>query len=278
MNHCNVGNISLRIGQIALYESTFANSSSPNGLVALENYTNFIDQLRLVFDDLRDGGLNSAAEFVATTYNNIHKTPDFRCSVLNVEARHLREQITKAMSENSFLRVSSDRVEYLDKADLFGADVANAFGSAKDEIKAAGHCLATECSTAAVFHLMRVAEIGLRALAYDREVHIFKNAKTMFEIPLELATWEQLIRELEEAEKAIQGFPQTLVREKQFDFYHGALMQYRAFKNVFRNSIMHTRDSYDRDEAMSAYNKVKEFMKILASRIKEDVRTPTIWS
>jgi hypothetical protein len=100
----------------------------------------------------------------------------------------------------------------------------------------------------------------------------------MFEIPLELATWEQLIRELEEAEKVIQGFPQTLAREKQFDFYHGALMQYRAFKNVFRNSIMHTRDSYDRDEAMSAYNKVKEFMKILASRIKEDVRTPTIWS
>jgi hypothetical protein len=80
MNHCNVGNISLRIGQIALYESTFANSSSPNGLVALENYTNFIDQLRLVFDDLRDGGLNSAAEFVATTYNNIHMTEKFTSS------------------------------------------------------------------------------------------------------------------------------------------------------------------------------------------------------
>jgi hypothetical protein len=100
----------------------------------------------------------------------------------------------------------------------------------------------------------------------------------MFEIPLELATWDQLIVELEEAERAIQGFPQTLAREAQFAFYHGALMQYRAFKNVFRNSIMHTRDSYDRDEALSVFNKVKEFMGILASRIKENERTPTIWT
>jgi hypothetical protein len=125
---------------------------------------------------------------------------------------------------------------------------------------------------------MRVAEIGLRVLAFDRDVHVMKNARTAFEIPLELATWDQMVRELETAESEIQGFPQTLARERQFQFYHGALIQYRSFKNVFRNQIMHARERYDRFQALSAYHSVKNLMQILASEIKEGVRTPKIWT
>jgi regulator of sirC expression with transglutaminase-like and TPR domain len=99
----------------------------------------------------------------------------------------------------------------------------------------------------------------------------------MLTIPLELATWEQIIQELEDAETAIKGFPQTLAREEQFQFYHHALMQYRAFKNIFRNSVMHTRDSYDRDQAVSAVNTVRAFMQGLSTKIKEGSQTPWIW-
>lgn len=199
-------------------------------------------------------------------------------STLIVVFQDLEGHILKALTRATFVKVEDDRRKYVNSQRLFGDAVFDAFKSARQDIEDAGNCLAAECSTAAVFHLMRVAEVGLRALAYDREAHVFKNAKTLFEIPLELASWDQLIRELEDAEKAIQGYPQTMARERQFDFYHGAMMQYRAFKNVFRNNIMHTRDSYDRDEAISVYNKVKEFMEILAMHIKEDERTPTIWA
>jgi hypothetical protein len=198
-------------------------------------------------------------------------------SIAAADAVHARAAVEDELGKLKFLYVSEDRVEYCDDGPLFGQKVYERFESARGDIRSAGDCLVSECTTAAVFHLMRVAEIGLRALAYDRDVHVFKNAKTMFEIPLELATWDQLIIQLEDSEKAIQGFPQTMAREKQFAFYHGALMQYRAFKNVFRNNIMHTRDSYDRDEALSVYRKVKEFMQILASRVKENERTPMIW-
>jgi len=198
-------------------------------------------------------------------------------AAIGSDAATARTTIVGELDKRHFLYVAEDRVDFVG-TELFGSKVFNNFETARPEVQSAGECLAAECSTACVFHLMRVAEIGLRALAYDREVRVFKNARTMFEIPLELATWDQLIVELEEAERAIQGFPQTLAREAQFAFYHGALMQYRAFKNVFRNSIMHTRDSYDRDEALSVFNKVKEFMGILASRIKENERTPTIWT
>ena len=44
-------------------------------------------------------------------------------------------------------------------------DVFNAFPSANNDILEASNCLALERGTATVMHLMRVAEVGLKALA-----------------------------------------------------------------------------------------------------------------
>jgi hypothetical protein len=179
--------------------------------------------------------------------------------------------VIKDLHEHEFFSVAQDRSGFVGQEQLFGEKVHQAFPSAREDLMAAGDCLAAECGTAAVFHLMRVAEIGLRALAQDRRVAIPKNK------PLELATWEDIIRELEGAEKEIHTYPKTLAREAQYEFYHGALMQFRAFKNVFRNQVAHTRKAYDRLRAESVFNQVKDFMKILATRINENARTPKIW-
>jgi len=194
-----------------------------------------------------------------------------------VTLNRLKSDVFHALSIRTFLSVSDDRIGCVDNDKPFGDRVYDAFPSARKEITEAYNCLAAECATAAVFHLMRAAEMGLRALAFDRAVKIFPNKRTMVELPLELASWDQVIKELEEAELAIEGYPKTLARQQQFDFYHGANMQFRAFKNVFRNSLMHTRDSFDRDEATSVSHKVGEFMQVLASKIREGEQTPTIW-
>lgn len=137
------------------------------------------------------------------------------------------------------------------------------FPSAEEDTKQACLCISVEANTAAIFHLMRVAEIGLRALARDRRVVIPKD------VPLDLATWEEIIRQLEQAENAIREYKRTLAREAQLAFYHGALMEFRAFKNLWRNRTMHTREVYDANQAMSAFYHVRDFMRILASKISE---------
>jgi hypothetical protein len=68
-----------------------------------------------------------------------------------------------------------------------------------------------------------------------------------------------------------------LARDAQFEFYHGAMMELKRFKNKFRNRIMHARDHYDVDEANSAFTHVRDFMKILATKISETKRTSVIW-
>jgi len=182
----------------------------------------------------------------------------------------LHEDIFESLKKRKFLCVSDDRSEFLDKEKLFGESVFTVFPSARYDIKESGNCLAVECTTACVFHLMRVAEHGIRALAHDRQVTVPNG-------PIELATWEQIIVGLEKAESSIQQFPKTVIREVQLDFYHGAMMEFRAFKNKFRNGVMHTRDEYDRDEAMSAFIHVRSFMQILSGNISEQTSTPWIW-
>ena len=187
------------------------------------------------------------------------------------ELEHLSQSLHEEMKKHKYVQVMPDRIEYLSQQKLFGDAVYKAFPGARYEIAEAGNCLAVEANTAAVFHLMRAAEFGLRALARDRRVALPRRAV------LDLATWETIIKELEDAELAIQGYPRTLTRELQFEFYHGAMMEFKRFKNKFRNGIMHTRDEYDRTDALSALTHTKAFMGILASRISETKRTPLIW-
>jgi hypothetical protein len=187
------------------------------------------------------------------------------------ELRHIKNAIVAELTKRTFVAIGLDRVAYFGQDKLFGEAVFVAFPSARQDVRNAGDCCSVELSSAAVFHLMRVAEHGLRALARDREIKLPKKAV------IDLATWEDIIKQLENAESSIQSYPKSLAREAQFEFYHGAMMEFKRFKNKFRNRIMHTRKEYDRDEAHSALTHVREFMRILASRISENTKTPQIW-
>ena len=192
-------------------------------------------------------------------------------SALSIAAnlRELRIEIEKELSTRKFILVQPDRTEYACNERLFGDTVYERFTHARSDIKEAGNCLAIEDGTGAVFHLMRVAEHGLRALAHDRDIKV--------KIPIELADWGAVIKQLETAENAIEQYPKTLGREAQYNFYHDAMMNLRAFKNIFRNPVMHTRSEFDRHEAMSVMQHVKAFMQTLSTRLGDGIRTAEKW-
>jgi hypothetical protein len=192
-------------------------------------------------------------------------------STICADLRRAIDALLHDLARRTFIEVRPQLTSFVDNKLLFGEQVSKEFPSAVPDIREAGNCLAVECADAAIFHLMRVAEYGLRALAHDRRIKLDKNK------PIDLATWEDLLKKLEAAESAIQNFPRTAAREAQFDFFHGANMEVKRFKNKFRNRIMHSRESYEMPEAVSAFGHVKAFMEILASRISERARTPLIW-
>jgi hypothetical protein len=215
-------------------------------------------------------------EMCATTSfylsSHIKEGSQIHAAGMEADLRNLKQALLTDAGKCVVFRVLPDKVKYLEADKLFGDEVDTAFPSVSKDIRNAGYCLATECHTAAVFHLMRVAERGLRALARDRRVALPKKGS-----PIELATWEEIIRELEKSEEAIRSYPKTLAREAQYEFYHGAMMQFRRFKNVFRNRAMHSRDDFGRTQAVAVFENVRDFMATLSTRISERDRTPLVW-
>ncbi len=192
-------------------------------------------------------------------------------SALATQIRSALETDHSSTHNRVLLILGTERGPLADQPDLFGKAVSAAFPSAEDDIREAGNCLAAECNTAAVFHLMRVVEVGLKALARDRRVRIPRKE------PLDLPSWESIVKDLESAEDAIRQYPKTAAQAAQFAFHHGAMAQFAKFKDIFRNQVMHTRQQFGPDHAMKTFEEVRAFMQVLALRIGENSRTPQVW-
>jgi len=183
----------------------------------------------------------------------------------DVARAHLQavlSSFSKEVNDRHFEFIPQAKALYRERDDLFGGDVSRNFKSAIPHIKSAGNCLAADLHTAGVFHLMCVAELGLRALARKLGVRTIKKST-----PLELGTWEDVIKALEL--KVNGNFPRTKKGQQESDFYKGVFIEYRAFKDFWRNKVMHTRIDYDEHSAMSAFEHVRSFMQRLSERVSE---------
>ena len=147
---------------------------------------------------------------------------------------------------------------------LFGETVTKAFPSAALDIKDAGNCLALGLKTAAVFHLMRVAEHGLRILAQSP----YLNVTLTF--PIEFASWGNVIQGCDDKLKQLKPTPKTAAREEELRFYSGLVASARAIQILWRDPVSHIRARFDKPmEAENALQDIHRFMKTLAEKLSE---------
>lgn len=81
--------------------------------------------------------------------------------VMDKELEGLMETIVMELSKQTFAYLPGPNSQYFEQEKLFGPIVHDNFPSAREDIKEAGNCLACGLDSAAVFHLMRVAEIWI---------------------------------------------------------------------------------------------------------------------
>jgi hypothetical protein len=173
--------------------------------------------------------------------------------------------IDKELLSLDFAFIPPKKARFFEKDDddaLFGKAVYDHFESARPDIRDAGNCIAADLNTAAVFHLMRVTEIGLHALVNELGVTTIgkKNA------PIEFRMWGEIIGHIQSnMDSLLQGLPEKEKREKS-QFYHGLLIECEAIKELWRNPVSHSGKSYSESEAMSVFVHVKDFMTRLAAK------------
>lgn len=142
---------------------------------------------------------------------------------------------------------------------IFGGEVESKFPEAAQDIEDAGNCLAVGLTTSAIFHLMRVAEVGLRYVANDLQVS--------FSGPIEFQTWGDVIREIEAKLKAIKGTTKDYARERRIQFYSALVPEIKAFQFAWRDPISHARTRFDDcSDGEKVFNHVRRFMETLASQ------------
>jgi hypothetical protein len=200
---------------------------------------------------------------------------NFDASRLTGEARRANDAVMDDLNKRKFLCVAPRLVHYVDNDALFGPVVAERFPSANVDIRAAGNCLAVGCSTAAVFHLMRVVEHGLRALGAHlgvRRMISFKKRGSPDKqyTPLSYSQWEKIINGLHKrVEKRLTKLRPGPAKQRWQEFYPPILLDINAIREAWRNHVMHSRQDYLEQDAEAIRVRVEAIMRTLAQRVRE---------
>jgi hypothetical protein len=223
-----------------------------------------VEALASVEPEFRKIGLRITADTIVELLQELNDLP------LKRNLQWLRDQIDaieklalKELRDRMFLYIPPERAKFwptTKKPNIFGEEVANKFPSAAFDIGNGGVCLATTLNTAAVFHLMRVLEIGLAALA------------KVFGVSTAYTNWEVVLNQIESKIAGMRSDPtwKSLPDCKEQQEYFSQIASYfRTVKDAWRNYTMHSRAKYMEEEAEQIFNAVKGFMQKLSERLAE---------
>jgi hypothetical protein len=212
-------------------------------------------------------GLNkNLMESVTTLQDELMSGRRMTPEMLRRDLVTLRNFLINELDSRKFVYLAPPKDDYFQSKTILGIAVHLRFPEADKDAKDAANCFAFELYTAAVFHLMRVAEHGLRALAEE------VNAEPMHRttpVPVTEADWLQIITaidgKIEESRKDPKSDP---LRRSKLGYYSDAADHCGWMKDIWRNDTAHAQAPYIESEALHALSRVRSFMEFLAKHLE----------
>ena len=187
-------------------------------------------------------------------------------SLVSMELKVLCETIEGQLHKRRFAFIPPDKAKLLERVIYDWQPVLAKFSRAGIDIVAATECYALDCNTAAVFHCMRVAEHGLRALAWRLNLRQIGKQK----YPLEYAEWGAILNAMRGKLNALQQSTGRNSRKAALTkFYADAASHADYLNEIWRKEVSHARGPYNAPEALNALTRTRQFMELLAQRLKE---------
>lgn len=174
---------------------------------------------------------------------------------------HLQGRIQDELRLCLLMQVPRRKAEFYQGQNLFGQAVTDKFPSATLDIEEAGKCYALARNTGCVFHLMRVMEVGVKALAAGLGIlNQIKSAQP---------SWGEVLRLTNAEIQARNKAGDTTWTPTKRVFFENVQADLMVVKNAWRNTTMHVENAYDEERAEDIYNAVKGFMRHLANHVDE---------
>lgn len=177
----------------------------------------------------------------------------------NYELYHDLQSIRKAVQSGSkdqlVFRYPSNTADQLRSWKDDWQVVIEKFPSTETDIRLGTDLYCLGHSTACVFHMMRVLEDGLEALA------------TELGVPVGADTWGQIIGNIEKAISDHSSSRRYPGKKETRKFYSEAAIQFGYFKDGWRNYVSHGKTFYSINEANKVLNHTRDFMVLLAENL-----------
>jgi hypothetical protein len=185
---------------------------------------------------------------------------------VGVQFKTLRETVHSELNTRRFAWVTEEKGKVHDRWRHEWAIVLEKFTATAKDIEAALDCYALEQHTACVFHMMRVAELGLRSLASTVRAKIIHKGKPCL---VEFADWGTVVTAVRNKIASARKLSGGPVRQKRLDFYSNAADHCEYIKDIWRNDVSHARRAYSDAEALGVVNRVRDFMALLAKGLDQ---------
>jgi hypothetical protein len=167
-------------------------------------------------------------------------------------------RIVDELERQLFLHVTVDKAQYYDQLELFGSEVGRKFPKAAEDIFNSGSCFALGQHTACVFHLMRVMEHCVQR--FGRKLKVTINVSS--------ETWHQILVHVHNQVNSLPGGAKASkaqnTRKKKFALAASRLDHVRI---VWRNDVMHPKETYDEQEALEVLTGVRAFLESILTLV-----------
>jgi len=196
---------------------------------------------------------------------SIDNGQQYSAEVMYKELEGLKETMVMELSKQKFAYIPTSATKYFEQEKLFGDSVYEKFETARQDIKDAGNSLAASLPTASVFHSMRVAEHGLRALAKKMRVTISHRGKAC---PLEFGDWNTVITGIKNKISEVRKLSAGPKRREKLEAYSNAADHCEYMKDIWRNNLSHAGKPYTDPEAIGVLERVRDFMVFLGKALR----------
>lgn len=217
---------------------------------------------RLVLDKvtptLAAMGLTSATAQIARIEHRLNVLQDITWLEFSAMVRSLTERIEDELTSERLFHVSKDRIRYLEYGHRPKDPLVESFPSSFTEMCAAGRCVAYGEGTAAVFHLLRAIDHGLRSVAHS------------LNIVYDASNWSGIGKKIQTAME-VKYQDKTDAWKASESLYASVLTDIQAISRAHRNPVFHQLETkYTEAEAEMLFTITEGFLLHLSSSgIKE---------
>jgi hypothetical protein len=212
-----------------------------------------LDEARSSFDEL------PLSRVVSSQYQRIlERVATSTAKELKILLEELANNMFVDLSGHYFLMIEGGfrRGLYEQAQRPFSDATYSAFSDAQKDLDASARCLALDEWTACVFHLMRALESALRRVG---------AVVGLDGAALEQENWKNLIDQIEKRIRSIQEERKSAEKVERLKTLSELAVQFRYFKDAWRNHVSHARVSYDEREAVQIWSHVKTFIEDAAT-------------